>query len=175
MQQTPARYDLIADFHLDVTGADAGDPAAVTLLGLLGDLREKRVLDIACGHGRLTRDLARRGGRVTGFDISAKLLDMAQQAEAADALGITYLLQDIASDSALTGESFDVVCCNHGLADNDDLDGACSPLLDEQAGIDRLDAGRSPKPLPPRGPAPVHPDSRVVLSREPADARSSSR
>ena len=44
--------------------------------------------------------------------------------------------------------------------------GACSPLLAEQAGIDRLDAGGSPQPLPPRCPAP---SIRVVLSREPVD------
>jgi 2-polyprenyl-3-methyl-5-hydroxy-6-metoxy-1,4-benzoquinol methylase len=119
-----ARYDLIADFYLDLTGPDAGDPAAVTLLELMGDVRGKRVLDIACGHGRVARELARRGGHVTGVDISARLLGLARQAETAGPLGITYLQHDIASGAALRGESFDAVACNHGLADIDDLQGA---------------------------------------------------
>src|SRR5258708_33605292 len=89
MQQTPARYDLIADFHLDVTGADAGDPAAVTLLRLLGDLRVKRVLDIACGHGRLTRDLARRVGRDTGFVLFAYQPSQAHQSQSDRALALS--------------------------------------------------------------------------------------
>jgi SAM-dependent methyltransferase len=123
-QQESARYDLITDFYLGVVGTGASDPAAATLLGLLGEVRGERVLDIACGHGRITRELARRGGQVTGVDISRNLLGIARAAEASEPLSITYLQQDITSDAALAGESFDVVSCNHGLADIDDLDGA---------------------------------------------------
>lgn len=120
----PARYDLITDFYLGVVGTDARDASATALLRLVGEASGLRVLDLACGHGRITRELARRGGRVTGIDISGNLLGIAQAAEAAEPLGITYLQRDITVGSALRGERFDVVCCNHGLADVDDLDGA---------------------------------------------------
>jgi SAM-dependent methyltransferase len=123
-QREPARYDLISDFYLDVVGTDAGDPTAATLLDLLGPVRGMRVLDLACGHGRIARELARRGGRVTGADISAKLLKKARAAEAAEPLGITYRKLDVTAQEALDGEKFDAVACNHGLADIDDLDGA---------------------------------------------------
>ncbi len=122
--QEPARYDLITDFYLGVVGTGASDPAAASLLGLLGEVCGKRVLDIACGHGRITRELARRGGQATGVDIAQNLLEIARAAEASEPLSITYRQQDITSDGALAGESFDVVSCNHGLADIDDLDGA---------------------------------------------------
>lgn len=36
----------------------------------LGDLNGKRVLEYGCGEGWITRDLARRGARVSAFDIS---------------------------------------------------------------------------------------------------------
>ncbi len=37
-----------------------------------------RVLDLACGHGRIARRLAERGRRVTGLDESPLLLDHAR-------------------------------------------------------------------------------------------------
>ncbi len=109
-----ARYDLIADFYLDVVGMDAGDPTAATLLDLLGDVRGLRVLDLACGPGRIARELARRGARAVGVDISDVLLDRARAAEIEEPLGIRYLNVDAASAQALTGEMFDRVVCNHG-------------------------------------------------------------
>jgi SAM-dependent methyltransferase len=123
-QQQPARYDLITDFYVDAVGTGASHPAAAALLGLLGEVSGKRVLDIACGHGPITRELARRGGLVTGVDISANLLDIARAAEGSERCSITYLQQDITSAGALAGESFDVISCNQGLADVDDLGGA---------------------------------------------------
>jgi 2-polyprenyl-3-methyl-5-hydroxy-6-metoxy-1,4-benzoquinol methylase len=119
-----ARYDHITEFYLGVVGTDATDPSAATLLALLGEVHGLRALDVACGHGRITRELARRGGRATGADISRSMLAIARDAEAAEPLGVSYLETDITSGDALRGETFDVVSCNQGLADIDDLDGA---------------------------------------------------
>lgn len=59
---TPARYDAVADFY--VSGFDStDDQVSAALLDLLGPVAGLRVLDVACGHGRLTRELARRGQR----------------------------------------------------------------------------------------------------------------
>ncbi len=44
------------------------------------------VLDLACGHGRHTLELARRGYRVTGLDLSAPSLDVARERAAAETL-----------------------------------------------------------------------------------------
>lgn len=129
MQREAARYDLIRDFYLDVVGMEVGrEPTAAALLDLLGDVRGMRVLDVACGHGRIARELARRGARVAGVDISEVLLDRARATEIGDPLGITYLNVDATSGRALAGETFDGVACNHGLADIDDLDGAVATV-----------------------------------------------
>ena len=118
-----ARYDQIADFYIGVVGDDVTDPATAALIELAGSVRGRRVLDLACGHGRVTRELARRGGRLVGLDSSADLLRAARGAEAADPFGIEYRLANAADFEALTGETFDVVVCNFGLSDIDDLSG----------------------------------------------------
>ncbi len=129
MQREAARYDLIRDFYLDVVGMEVGgEPTAAALLDLLGDVRGMRVLDLACGHGRIARELARRGARVAGVDISEVLLDRARATEAEEPLGIAYVNVDATSGRTLAGETFDGVACNHGLADIDDLDGAVATV-----------------------------------------------
>src|SRR6202034_953638 len=57
---TEARYDAVADFYISGFGS-ADDPASLALLELLGQAAGLRVLGVACGHGRITRELARRG------------------------------------------------------------------------------------------------------------------
>ena len=41
--------------------------------------RDARVLDVPCGHGRHALELAQRGYRVTGVDLSTDALDVARQ------------------------------------------------------------------------------------------------
>lgn len=122
-----ARYDAVADFY--AAGFDTIDePASVALLDLLGEPAGLRVLDAACGHGRITRELARRGADVTGVDISAALIGRARDAERARPLGIQYRHADVASADGLGDAEFDAVTCNFGLTDIDDLAGAVSAI-----------------------------------------------
>src|SRR5438034_418000 len=48
------------------------------MLELLGDLAGREVLDAACGEGYFSRVLAARGARVTGLDLSPRLIAMAR-------------------------------------------------------------------------------------------------
>lgn len=82
------------------------------------------MLDLACGQGRVTRELARRGAVVWGADLSAALVAQAMAAEQAEPLGITYLVADAGDASAFAAASFDGVVCNYGISDIDDLDAA---------------------------------------------------
>jgi SAM-dependent methyltransferase len=118
-----ARYDAVADFY-EAGWTDAyGDSVSVALFELLGAVVGLRVLDVACGHGRMTRELARRGAEVVGIDLSAALLNKAKGIEQSEPLGIRYLHADVTSEEVSKGEIFDAVACSFGLSDIDDLDG----------------------------------------------------
>jgi SAM-dependent methyltransferase len=122
-----ARYDAVADFY--IRGFDSTDDSvAVSLLELVGPVDGLRVLDVACGHGRLTRELARRGGDVAGIDISGNLIGKAREIEQSEQLGIRYVHADVTSPELLRGGEFDCVTCSFGLSDIDDLDGAISAV-----------------------------------------------
>src|SRR5262249_12815031 len=103
-------------------------PPMVALLRLIGDVTGLQLLDLACGHGRLARELARRGGRVVGVDISEALLAKARAREAASPLQICYVDADVATPEALAGKIVDAVGCSFGLSDIDDLDGAIATV-----------------------------------------------
>jgi SAM-dependent methyltransferase len=58
-----------------------GDPFGILtpLLAQLGDVTGQDVLDAGCGEGYLSRILAARGARVTGVDLSPRLVELAGQ------------------------------------------------------------------------------------------------
>ena len=118
------RYDEIADFYEASWSDHCADPVSIALIDLVASLRGSRVLDLACGHGRIGRELARRGAEVVVLDASKQLLKRATAQESADGLGITYIHGDAASPSVLLGEVFDAIGCSFGLSDIDDLEGA---------------------------------------------------
>jgi SAM-dependent methyltransferase len=123
----PARYDAVADFYVREF-MTVGDPVSRALLSLLGPAAGLRVLDAACGHGRMTRELARRGAEVVGVDVSAAMISKAAAAEREQPLGIRYVHADLGAPGWLAPATFDAVTCHFGLSDVDDLDQALAAV-----------------------------------------------
>ncbi len=122
-----ARYDAVADFY--ATGFDSlTDSVSQALLNMLEPVAGLHVLDVACGHGRITRELARRGAQVVGLDISGMLVERAREIERSDRLGISYRHADVTAPQALGRNEFDLVACSYGLSDIDDLDVAVAAI-----------------------------------------------
>ncbi len=68
---------------------------AYSLLKLVGDVKGKRVLDVACGEGHFTRMLRNAGAaEVVGIDISERMIELARDQEAHHPLGIEYRAED---------------------------------------------------------------------------------
>lgn len=57
--------------------------------------RPELVLDLACGTGRMTLELARRGYDMTGIDYSVEMLDVARSEAESEGLDILWLCQDM--------------------------------------------------------------------------------
>jgi SAM-dependent methyltransferase len=79
----------------------------------------RATLEVGCGEGRVARDLAARGHRVTGVDAAPTLLAAAAEA---DPHG-EYLLAD-AAELPFEAASFDLVVAYNSLMDVQDMPGA---------------------------------------------------
>ncbi len=92
-----------------------------TLLKVLGDCRRKKVLDLGCGNGYLSRRLAHQGADVTGVDASPR---MVANARAHGTVGVKYLCSDASNLKGVSGGIFDVVFANMSLMDMPDAEKA---------------------------------------------------
>src|SRR5262245_10519280 len=94
----PDLYDLIAQ----------SDPALERFYVETARERGGRVLDLACGSGRLSIPLARSGLQVTGGDLSAKMLDHARRS--AEMQGVELDLVEFGMRHFdLNGRTFDTI------------------------------------------------------------------
>lgn len=121
------QYDAIAERYRDSKESPIRRYVErPTFLALAGEPKGMRVLDLACGDGHYTRELARLGARVVGVDISAEMIRLAREAEAESPLGIAYHCADAASLPELG--RFDLVTAAyllHYAPDVDTLAGMC--------------------------------------------------
>ena len=75
---------------------DENSDAAAALISSLGPVSAgDRVLDLACGHGRIANRLALRGASVTGLDLSSHFLELARREAAERETGVEYVLGDM--------------------------------------------------------------------------------
>jgi SAM-dependent methyltransferase len=84
-----------------------------------GPRTSKRSLDIGCGEGRTTRDLASRGHHVTAIDASETLVHYARDADPKN----NYIVAD-AAHLPFRDEVFDVAVSYNSLMDVDDMPGS---------------------------------------------------
>lgn len=134
-------WEQLADWY-DAKQGDTGDLWHRTLidptfLRVVGDVRDLRVLDLACGNGYLARRYARSGAKVVGMDASAPIVARAQAHEARDPLGIAYHVAQAARLPMIEDASFDLVASNMALMDIEDAEGAI-----REAGRILKDGGR---------------------------------
>lgn len=74
------------------------------VLKLLGNVKEKDVLDAGCGDGYLSRAIAKKGGNVIGIDISENLINVSKSKSP----NIKFFVDSVVSFEKISQE-FDVV------------------------------------------------------------------
>jgi ubiquinone/menaquinone biosynthesis C-methylase UbiE len=106
---------------LDIYRDHWNNPA---FLDLVGDLAGRDVLDAGCGEGYNTRVFARRSARMTGVDLSTRMIELAREEERRDRLGIRYENASFSSMPNFPDESFDAAVSTMALMDGPDFPGA---------------------------------------------------
>ena len=94
---------------------------SLQFMQFMPDLAGLDVIDLGCGEGRNTRSFARRGARMTGVDISSRMLDLARQEEAREPLGIRYEVESSAELRSFADDSFDAAVSTMALMDTPDF------------------------------------------------------
>lgn len=75
------------------------------------------IIDVACGTGALTREIATRlqgNGRIVGADLNETMIDLAIQRHPPDAHDATYVASDVCTLPFEDG-GFDIAFCQQGL------------------------------------------------------------
>jgi len=73
--EAKAGYDIYAEFY-DKKLAYLDSFEQFKLLPLFHDIKDKKILDVGCGTGRLSVRLDKMGAQITALDISPKILNI---------------------------------------------------------------------------------------------------
>jgi ubiquinone/menaquinone biosynthesis C-methylase UbiE len=98
------------------------------IIEMLGDVSGKQVLDLACGPGFLTLQIARRGAEVIGVDVSEEMLRRAREEGRSAPRAVTYYEMDATHLAQSWDSSFDVVTCNMAMVDMPDIDAVLAEM-----------------------------------------------
>jgi ubiquinone/menaquinone biosynthesis C-methylase UbiE len=102
-----------------------------SLLDLLGEIEGRAVLDVGCGNGHLSRQLATISGRnvrVLGIDASAAMIRIARERSRDFVDCLTFEQADAGDLADVPADSFDVALCNMALMDIQDYGQAISEV-----------------------------------------------
>jgi ubiquinone/menaquinone biosynthesis C-methylase UbiE len=93
-------------------------------LEFVGALTDQTVLDAGCGEGYNTRIFARRGARMTGVDISPRMIELARKEERRHPIGIRYEVASYTALAVFADACFDAVVSTMALMDGPDFPAA---------------------------------------------------
>ncbi len=109
-------YDVIS------YGPDIPDDRSFRLLGSLGNLEGKRVLELGCGGGQAAIALAKQGAKVITVDPSVARLDQVRAACDREGVKIELHQADLAEIAFVRADTIDAVISIYALANVPDLD-----------------------------------------------------
>lgn len=98
------------------------------MFSLIGGVKGKKVLDAGCGHGHYSLLLAKKGAKVTGIDISEKMIELAKKDAVKASTQCQFLVCDMQDLSMFNSDSFDLVTSSLVVPGLDDIRKAFSEV-----------------------------------------------
>lgn len=92
------------------------------ILDLLGNIRERNILDAGCGQGYFSKILNDSGAKTIGIDESEKLISIARSKNKENK-SLEFIRHNLKNDLPFDDHKFDAVLCNMVLMDIDPIDG----------------------------------------------------
>ena len=146
------KFNKIAEEWWDSSGKFAPlhkiNPLRANYISDRADLDKKQILDVACGGGLLTEALFKKGGIVSGIDISDVAIHTAKNHAASANIDINYVLGEAEELLPENKERFDVVTCLEAIEhvpDPNQLVKTCSNLCKKDGDIFFSTINRNPK------------------------------
>lgn len=146
------KFNKIAEEWWDSSGKFAPlhkiNPLRANYISDRVDLDKKQILDVACGGGLLTEALFKKGGIVSGIDISDVAIHTAKNHAESANIDIDYVLGEAEELLPENKERFDVVTCLEAIEhvpDPNQLVKTCSNLCKKDGDIFFSTINRNPK------------------------------
>lgn len=114
MPNSLSQWDNSASWY-DQNMGDMGDTLNSTIirpliLDMLGNLKGKVLLDIGCGSGYLTAELANNAEKVVGTDFSTNFISICKQ-KYKDRKNLDFVEHDVTTPFQFDDSSFDTISC----------------------------------------------------------------
>ena len=146
------KFNKIAEEWWDTSGKFAPlhkiNPLRANYISDRVDLDKKQILDVACGGGLLTEALFKKGGIVSGIDISDVAIHTAKNHAESANIDVNYVLGEAEELLPENKERFDVVTCLEAIEhvpDPNQLVKTCSNLCKKEGDIFFSTINRNPK------------------------------
>ncbi|MDX1806162.1 MAG: class I SAM-dependent methyltransferase [Paenisporosarcina sp.] len=99
-----------------------------TLFSLVGDVKQKDILDAGCGEGYLSRIFAKSGASVVAVDYSKNMLEIARKKTPKE-LNIEYRYGNCENLDVLEDQSFDIIVSNMVIQDLENYKAAINEMF----------------------------------------------
>ena len=116
-------------FELAQTGEARNCFIMPNMLKFMGNVEGKKILDLGCGEGGYSRELAKRGAQLVSVDCSAKAIEYAVALAEKENLSIEHFVRNSNDLFDIESGQFDIVLCSMMLMDCEDFEGTLREVV----------------------------------------------